>query len=225
MSEVVLVFATDAQAVADPALPGDAIVVAADGGAECALALGLRVDVAVGDFDSISPAVLEQLERSGTRIERHPAAKDATDLELALDAAVALGPSRVLVVGSAGGRLDHVLGTLLLIAADAYAGVELDARLGEAIVHVVRDERTLSGTPGELVSLFAPHGPATGVTTSGLVYPLRDETLAVGTSRGCSNVFAEHEARISLTGGVLLAVRPVSGSATAGSASSSPSAP
>ena len=48
-------------------------------------------------------------------IERHPAAKDATDLELALDAAIALEPSRILVIGSAGGRLDHLLGSILLL--------------------------------------------------------------------------------------------------------------
>jgi thiamine pyrophosphokinase len=208
MSDVVVVFANGAQAAADLGSSRDAIVVAADGGAECALALGLHVDVAVGDFDSISPSTLERLARSGTRIERHSRAKDATDLELALDAAVALGPHRVFVVGGAGGRLDHVLGTLLVLGADAYAGVELDARLGEALVHVVRDERVLAGRRGELVSLFALHGPAIGVTTHGLVYPLRGETLTAGTSRGCSNVFAEAEARIALAGGVLLALRP-----------------
>ena len=76
-----------------PDLDG-AFVVAADGGADAALALGLHVDLAIGDFDSISAAGLAALERAGTRIERHPAAKDATDLELALDAALAAEPRR-----------------------------------------------------------------------------------------------------------------------------------
>jgi thiamine pyrophosphokinase len=190
------------------AIPEGATVVAADRGVDHALALGLRVDVAVGDFDSISPAGLAELERSGARVERHPATKDACDLELALDLALSLRPRRVLLVGGAGGRLDHLLEELLLLAAEAYAGIELDAQLGRAAVHVVRGERVLAGRVGELVSLFALHGVATGVVTEGLVYSLRGEALAPGSSRGLSNVFVAREARVLVQSGVVLAVRP-----------------
>jgi len=190
------------------AIPEGATVVAADRGVDHALALGLRVDVAVGDFDSISPAGMAELERSGARVERHPAAKDASDLELALDRALTFRPERVLLVGGAGGRLDHLLSELLLLAAEAYAGVRLDAQLGRAAVHVVRGERLLVGRVGELVSLFALQGVASGVVTEGLVYPLRGEALTPGSSRGLSNVFAAREARVSVQSGVVLAVRP-----------------
>src|SRR5262249_1160125 len=200
--------------------PEGALVVAADAGAEAALAFGLQVEVAIGDFDSLSPETLARLEREGTRVERHPEAKDASDLELALDAAIALGPERLLVLGAAEGRLDHLVGILLLLAAQKYAEMELDARLGAATVHVVRGERTILGRRGETISLFALHGPARGVTTTGLVYPLDDEALEPGTSRGCSNVFADAEATIAVRSGVVLAVRP--GNGQAGSASSSP---
>ena len=188
------------------ALPPRATVIAADGGAE----LGWPVDLVVGDLDSISAETLAGIER----VERHAVEKEATDLELALTAALRLEPERILVLGSAGGRLDHLFGSLLVLAAEAYAGVQVDAQIGPAAVHVVRGERTLSGEPGELISLFAVHGPVSGVVTEGLVYPLRAETLEPGSSRGLSNVFAASEARISLERGVLLAVRP-SGSATA----------
>lgn len=190
------------------AIPQGATVVAADRGVDHALALGLRVDVAVGDFDSISAAGLAALERSGARVERHPVAKDASDLELALDLALSLRPARILLVGGVGGRLDHLLEELLLLAAEAYAGIELDAQLGRAAVHVVRGERVLGARVGELVSLFALNGVATGVVTEGLVYPLRGEALAPGSSRGLSNVFASPEARVSVESGVLLALRP-----------------
>lgn len=190
------------------ALPPGARVVAADGGAGHALALGLSIDVAVGDFDSIAPPELAELERAALRIERHPTAKDATDLELALDAAMALRPCRIVVVGGAGGRLDHMLAELLLLGAESYAGPELDALLGPTTIHVVRRERMLAGRTGELISLLALHGPAVGVVTEGLTYPLNGETLAAGSSRGVSNLFAQTKARISLERGVLLVVRP-----------------
>ena len=74
-------------------------------------------------------------------------AKDATDLELALDAAIALAPARILVVGSDGGRLDHLLGSLLLLADERYAGAEVDALLGATRIAVVRGTRRLAGRP------------------------------------------------------------------------------
>jgi thiamine pyrophosphokinase len=190
------------------AVPLGARVIAADRGLEHALALGLDVEIAVGDFDSASPDAVARAEASGTRIERHPAEKDATDLALALDAALALGPERILVLAGDGGRLDHLLSTLLLLGSSRYETVEIDAFVGPARVHVVRRERTIEGSVGELVSLLAVHGPAEGVRTEGLAYPLEGETLEPGSSRGVSNVFAVATARISLERGVLLVVRP-----------------
>jgi len=191
-----------------PPLPDGAMVIAADGGVDRALALGLHVDLAIGDFDSITPEGLAAAEAAGARVERHPTAKDATDLELALDAAIALGPARIVVVGSGGGRLDHLLGSVLLLADERYAAAEIDAYLGDAQAHVIRDSRTLTGVPGDLLSLLPVHGAAEGVTTEGLEYPLRGETLPPGTSRGISNVFSASEARITVERGCLLAVRP-----------------
>jgi thiamine pyrophosphokinase len=189
-------------------LPSEATVVAADGGVDHALALGLRVDLAVGDFDSVSAAGLDAVEAAGARVERHPAEKDATDLELALDAAAALEPRRLVVVGVAGGRLDHLLAGLLLLGAERYARLELDAIAGDALAHVIRGERALAGEPGELVSLLPLGGDAVGVTTEGLRYPLVGETLAAGSSRGVSNEFGAARAQVRVARGVVLAVRP-----------------
>lgn len=208
VASTVVVLAGGPDRPAVTTLPTGAIVIAADSGAE----LGWPIDLLVGDLDSVSVETLAGIEH----VERHAVEKDATDLELALTAALRLGPERILVVGSAAGRLDHLLGSLLVLAADAYADVQVDAQLGVAAVHVVRGERALSGERGELISLFPVHGRATGVVTKGLVYPLRGETLEPGSSRGLSNEFAAPEAWIGLERGVLLAVRP-SGSATAGS--------
>jgi thiamine pyrophosphokinase len=205
---VVVVVAGGPDAPDPIAVPVGATVIAADGGAE----LGLSIDLLVGDLDSVSA---ERLAMVG-RVERHPESKDRSDLELALDAALRLGPERILVFGGGGGRLDHLLGGLLLLAADGFAGVEIDGQFGSAAVHVIRRERRLVGKPGELISLFAAHGPAEGVVTEGLAYRLRGETLMPGSTRGLSNVFASTEARIAIGRGVLLAVRP-SGSVTAGS--------
>jgi thiamine pyrophosphokinase len=189
-------------------VPLAATVIAADGGLDNAAALGLDVTTAIGDFDSVGADTLARAAATGTQVVRHPEAKDATDLELALDAALALRPDRVLVLAGDGGRLDHFLATLLLLASPCYAGVQVDAEVGAATVHVIRDERTLRGRPGTLVSLLPVHGPAEGVTTEGLAYPLSAERLDPGSSRGVSNVLTAETARVRVERGVLIAVLP-----------------
>jgi thiamine pyrophosphokinase len=208
--EIVVVVAGGGAALPDraPEVPPGARVLAANGGFARARALGIDVEALIGDLDSVAPGDLDAALAAGIRVERHPAEKDATDLELALDAALALAPERILVLAGEGGRLDHLLSALLLLGSRRYAGVRLDAVLGPARIHVIRETRTLQGEPGALVSLLALHGPAEGVRTEGLVYPLAGETLEAGSSRGVSNLFAEATARVSLERGVLLAVRP-----------------
>jgi thiamine pyrophosphokinase len=192
-------------------VPAGSVVIAADGGLERARALGLEVAVAIGDFDSASSDALLAAEQSGTRIVRHPTAKDATDLELAIDEALALGAERILVIASDGGRLDHLLGVLLLLGVERYRAVEVDALVGEAAVAVVRGSRTLTDVPGSLLTLLPLHGTAHGVTTSGLEYPLANETLESGSTRGVSNVFVAAEATVTVERGVLIAIRPGAG--------------
>ena len=183
-------------------------VIAADKGLEHALSLGLDVKIVVGDFDSASPDTVARAEAGGTTVERHPAEKDATDLELALDRALSMAPGKIVVLGGEGGRLDHLFATLLLLGSNRYESVEIDAFVGSAHVYVVREQRAIEGQPGDLVSLFALHGPAEGVRTEGLAYPLADETLEPGSSRGVSNLFTAGTARISVERGVLLVIRP-----------------
>lgn len=191
-------------------LPADAPVVAADSGIDHALALGLTVTVAVGDFDSVSASGLQRVTAAGARIVRHPAAKDHTDLELAIDQALDLGPAEIVVVGGHGGRLDHLLANALLLAMPRLAGVRVSAHWGPARVHALHggDEVELHGVAGELVTLLPVHGPARGVRTKGLRYPLSSEDLPAATSRGVSNVLEGDVATVGLDEGALLVVLP-----------------
>ena len=199
----------------DPPDPAEVLtdvefVVAADSGLEHALALGVEVDVVVGDLDSVNPAALDVAVAAGAIVEVHPTEKDATDLELALEAAIARGATSVRVLGAHGGRVDHYLANVLLLASPRFVSARIDARLGTSHVTVVRDRADLVGAPGALCSLLPIGGPAVGVTTSHLRYPLRRETLEPGSTRGVSNEFLTAHAAVSLDAGVLLAIVPIS---------------
>lgn len=184
------------------------LVIAADRGLEHATNLGIDVDLIVGDLDSVDPDALEAARQAGVTVEAHPAEKDATDLALALDAAVARGARHLVVVGGDGGRLDHQLANVALLADDRYAEITIEAWLGPARVVVVRAEAQLDGRPGSLLTLLAVGGPACGVTTRGLRYPLHDENLYPGSSRGVSNELVAAEAVVTVRAGVLLAIQP-----------------
>ena len=93
------------------------LVVAADGGARLADALGLRIDRWVGDGDSLGPDGVAELRRRGVDVDLQPTDKDATDLELALEAALAAGARLVVILGALGvPRPDHALANVALRA-------------------------------------------------------------------------------------------------------------
>jgi thiamine pyrophosphokinase len=188
----------------------DVLVIAADSGAAHAIEIGYDVHIVVGDFDSIDPALLARLESTGTRVERHPVSKDATDLELAIDVAVREGADSVFVIGGHGGRVDQSFANAFVISSPVYAAVSMHALLDAALVSVVHGGggATFRGAPGDVVTILPMHGDATGVRTEGLEYPLRGETLAAGTTRGVSNVMDGDEASVSIDGGTVLVIRP-----------------
>ena len=104
--------------------------------------------------------------------------------------------------------MDHLAAGILVLAADRYAAVPVQAWMEEALVTVIRGSAALWGEPGDLVSLLPVGGSARGVTTAGLRYPLRDDDLPPGTTRGISNVLVDGEARVEVRDGVLLAIQP-----------------
>jgi thiamine pyrophosphokinase len=189
------------------------VVVAADSGLDRLTGV-LRADHVVGDLDSVSEGALRHAQVQGAEIHRHLADKDATDIELALDLVVeqvvpATGLRSLLVVGGGAGRLDHLLADVLLLASPVLAALEVTAQLGEATVTIVRPggERTLGGAPHEQVSLLPVHGPASGVATTGLRWPLVDAHLAAGTTRAMSNEFVGDVASVRIDDGVLVVIQ------------------
>lgn len=186
-------------------LPAFDHVIAADSGLHAAQRLGLRTDLLVGDLDSVDRELAEELDID---VERHPRAKDQTDIVLALERACDLGAERVVVVSGGGGRLDHALANVLVLASPRYAHLQVCAHIGRARVDVVWSQLAMSGVPGAVVSLFAVDGPAVGVTTDGLRYGLDDAVLESLSSRGVSNEFVGGPASVVVADGTLLVVRP-----------------
>lgn len=195
------------------ALPVPRLVVAADGGADHAARLGVRVDYLVGDLDSLTNAEQEALASGGASIERHPTDKDATDLELALMVA-RRHAAHIVVLAAWGGRVDMALANVLLLADERLAGARVAIWEGDETLWAIRPpgdrvaDAIAPGVPraGDRLSLLPLGGAATGIVTHGLRWPLAGETLEIGPTRGVSNRVVDPSAHVELASGLLLAV-------------------
>ncbi|MCT4333561.1 thiamine diphosphokinase [Paracoccus sp. YLB-12] len=153
-------------------------LVAADGGADRALALGHAPDWVIGDLDSISPAARRMIPPE--RVV-HIAEQDSTDFTKCL---TRIAAPYVIAVGFAGMRLDHTLAALTTMANVARPPVILIA--SDDIVFLAPPRVTLPLMPGTRVSLY-PMGPARGVST-GLEWPIEGIEFAPGARVGTSNM-------------------------------------
>lgn len=194
--------------------PGrDDWVVAADLGAAHALRWGWPIHLLIGDLDSLPAEIVSELQGRGTAIERAPAAKDETDTELALARGLAHRPEQIVLCAAFGGRTDHFLANVLLLAHPRLASVDAvmvdggeTVRLMQARPDGAGASLDIAGHAGDLLSLLPFGSDAEGVTTEGLLYPLHAETLHLGSARGMSNVLTGPRSRVTLARGRLLAI-------------------
>jgi thiamine pyrophosphokinase len=167
---------------------GADIVIAVDGGGSLCLESGVTPDLLVGDFDSLDSSLVDELVSRGVTVRTYPADKNATDLELAIGEARALGATEITVTAATTGRLDHTLGVLASLAAacDLMPTIverDLSAWL---VCDCARQTVTLGGMKA-LVSLIAFGGPAR-ITARGLRWPLENADITPATTLGISNV-------------------------------------
>lgn len=187
-------------------------LIAVDGGLHYLTALNLRPDLIIGDLDSADREEVNRLSAQGIEVRAFPPEKDENDLELALDAALEMNPDVIWVAGALGSQLDQTLGNIFLLTQPELANV--DARLvdGTRQVFLIRKSVVIQGAPGQRLSLIPLNGPVTGVRTTGLKYPLEDETLYPDRTRGISNRLTGSSAKVSIKQGELLCIHQISNS-------------
>lgn len=186
---------------------GSAHILCADGGALNAQKFGLKPQTIIGDFDSLGAEQVEELRAAGAEICRFPLEKDETDLELALRWAVDKGARAIVVLGALGGRFDQTLANLHLLALPSLQDIHIELVDGEEHIRLLRPGRhSIEGRSGDTISLLPMGGRADGISTGGLKYPLRDESLEFGPARGISNVMLSDSASLNLESGMLLLI-------------------
>lgn len=185
-------------------LPEPDYVICADDGLSHAQALGLIPDRVVGDFDSVSPALLSRYRGGHTVFEQYPSRKDQTDTQLAVESALSMGADEIWIVAGAGTRLDHSYANLMLLFHIAERGANgfLLNQYNLALPILSRCE--IRGEPGQVLSFLPFGGEARVGSSEGLSYPLTGLHLSMTDPVGISNVMIADMAKVSVDSGRLL---------------------
>lgn len=189
-----------------PYLDNATAIVAADGGARHVLGQSRTPDVLIGDLDSLAVGVKERLMDKSTLIMAYEAAKDQTDLELALLYAARNYEEEILVFGGLGGRLDQMFANILLLMHPELRGRNISFKTRYQRIWLIAGEATIEGESGDTVSLIPLGGDVRVAATEGLRWALQDEVLAFGPARGVSNEMVDDTALVQIHSGHLLCV-------------------
>lgn len=186
----------------------DDLLIGADSGARFLITNGLRPDIAIGDFDSVSEEDLLEIRKiSGQTIACDPIDKDYTDTEMAIRLALDLQPTEIILLGALGTRFDHSLANVHLLALSSQQQVKMTIIDDHNKISLISDQLIIEQQGYPNVSLLPLSLKVEGITLDGFQYPLTDAELTIGQSLGISNVLVSSTGTISIRTGLLLVIQ------------------
>ncbi len=190
-------------------LSGAERILCADGGTRHCRKFGVKPDVIIGDLDSSDDPDLAFFREVGVPFEKFPVEKDMTDLELCLDRVTE--PGEVVLLGASGGRADHYMANVLLLANYVDRGMELLIADEKNEIGILsgngKKKIELKGSSNDYISLLPLTEKVEGVTTKGLKYELTEHTLFFGRTFSVSNCILEKRAEVTIREGKLLVIK------------------
>ena len=178
-------------------------LICADGGADSAKKLNLVPGIIVGDLDSVSDETLK-FYRKNCEIKKITRQND-TDVEKAIKLAVKLKYDEAILLGATGDRLDHSFCNLG-IAIKFHDKIDISILHEKSFLKVHRGKVEIKTTPGETVSIYGIDNK-TKITTRGLKYPLKNESLPFGIKESTSNIAKREKVELQIKGGYVFVIR------------------
>ncbi len=177
----------------------DDIVIAADAGIEHLEKAGIKADYIIGDFDSLGR------KPEGGNVTVLKPEKDITDMQAAVDKGIEIGFDNFVIYGATGGRLDHTLANIQLIASLAERGMKAEIKDGKTVIRAVCNSSvSFSEEYSGYISVFAHSDICSGVTVKGLKYELENAELKNNFALGVSNEFTGKKSFVSVECGTLI---------------------
>ena len=187
-----------------PEIRADDFVACADGGYSVCKPLGIKPNIVIGDFDSLSAEDIAEIDSLGIERITYPPEKDDTDTMLCIRYGLERGFERFLIIGGIGGAFGHTMANLQVLSFLADSGCEAEIAAeherilmadggttdgdGEAIA---AKPVVINGQPGIKFSVFSYSERCTGVYIKNAKYELNDVALTHSYPLGVSNEFTE----------------------------------
>ena len=184
-------------------------IIAGDRGLEALYQLKIIPNHVVGDFDSVSPEILEFYKKQPKIIfHTYNAEKDNTDTDIALKLAIQMKTSEITILGALGKRMDHAIANIHILKDALGANIPCQILDEHNRIYLVNTEKTLEKDKvyGKYISLIPLTSTVEGLTLKGFKYPLNKYNLPIGTSLGISNEIIEDIAHIEMEKGILIVI-------------------
>ncbi|MDH6371688.1 thiamine pyrophosphokinase [Paenibacillus sp. PastF-3] len=189
-------------------LDEDDFIIGADEGALFLISHGYTPDIAVGDFDSVSPEALQNIEKKSKKtITCDAVNKDLTDSEMALDIAMDLQPESILLLGVTGTRIDHSLASIQMMTRALQRQINCYVMDTHNYITLTGSKVVINDLGYTYVSLLPLTPEVSGITLEGFQYPLTDATLKLGQSLGVSNKLISSSGTVNIRSGLLLIIQ------------------
>jgi thiamine pyrophosphokinase len=184
------------------------LILCADSGLLQAFHAGLVPHAVIGDMDSLDEAGFDRSQLPNDILwMKAPKEKDQTDTALCMEYALSQGCDEIIIVGGLGGRLDHTLANLQNMVGFSHQGIKISLLDQNNRVHILTDQTmTLFPLPDYAVSILSWTPVSTGVTLTGMAYPLTNATLTQDFPLGVSNEITGAQATIQVCHGTLLVI-------------------
>ncbi|WP_026281046.1 thiamine diphosphokinase [Paenibacillus massiliensis] len=183
-------------------------IIGADRGALYLMQHHIPIHLAVGDFDSILPEQLHQIEDYAERLLACDAVdKDLTDTELAIELALEQQPDEILLLGATGTRMDHTLANIQLLMQVLQHRIPCSIKDSNNYIMLTDSSLEVKSMGYSYISLLPLSSEVTGITLKGFQYPLVDATLKLGQSLGISNHLSGDTGVVTISSGVLLVIQ------------------
>lgn len=179
---------------------GSEFIIAADGGYDAAVKASLKVNLFVGDMDSVKGQIdAEEIITLNTD-------KNFTDTEYAVNEAKRRGYFYIDIYGATGTRLDHTLSNIFMMKKYLNEGVFIKIKDKNNEMLAINKDTSFSGLFGKTVSFIPADTKVYGVTLQGFKYPLNDADIEIGSTLTVSNIAQSDNVKVKIKSGTLIMI-------------------
>lgn len=184
----------------------NSFILCADGGLNHLMKIGLIPNLVLGDLDSISDDGIEYIKSKNIKVEKYPTMKDETDTHLAVNYLISKNYKEITIIGGIGTRMDHTLANIFLLRKLNKIGIKGCIINGNNIIHLIDNSIKLLRKDNYYTSIIPISQDGIQVSVSGFLYPLMNEHIEFGSTRGISNILTSSFGNIILLKGEALII-------------------